>query len=58
MSRIILTVGFLLLSLSLYGAIEVGEKAPNLCWKDAGTQKVCLDDFGNTVRVLVYNAGF
>jgi hypothetical protein len=58
MNRALLAVGLLLASFNLYGVVEVGERAPNLCWKDVSQKTVCVDDFKNTTRVLVYNAGF
>lgn len=36
----------------------VGEKAPNLCWNDQQEQKLCLEDYQDQVRVLLYNGGF
>ena len=56
-----LALGLALSSLSLHGAlrpIEVGETVPNLCYQNSEEKTVCLEDFKNTVRVLVFNAGY
>jgi len=46
-------------SVCSYGAkLKVGDTVPNYCWKDIETKTVCLDDFKNTVRVMLYNSTY
>jgi peroxiredoxin len=40
------------------GVYEVGDTVQNMCWTNDENKQVCLDDYKNTVRVLVYNAGW
>ncbi len=60
MPKTVLAVGLLLFSLTLRAesVVEVGERAPNLCWKNVNQKTICVDDFKNTTRVLVFNAGY
>jgi len=48
----------LFFSSPLFALIEVGQSVPNFCWPDAEDRTICLDDYKNTVRVLVYNTGW
>ncbi len=48
----------LLWSSAVFAVIQVGEKVPNLCWKDDNNRKVCLNETHNTVRILLYSAGW
>lgn len=48
-----------LLSLNIFGAVlEVGDTVPEMCWKDAQDQDVCLSQYPEKVRVLLYNTGW
>ncbi len=47
-----------LLSATAFGVVNIGDSAPNLCWKDATNQTVCVDDHKDKVRVLVYATGW
>lgn len=38
--------------------INIGESVPNLCFNNENDEKVCLDDFKDTLRVLIFNAGY
>ncbi len=58
MKRLIglLLVGF---SLSLCAdVLEIGDEVPDMCWKDAESQDLCLNFFALRVRVLLYNTGW
>lgn len=48
----------LLISTKSFAVIEVGESIPNLCWRDNQEKTVCLDDFKENVRILVYTTGW
>lgn len=47
-----------LLAAQAFGAYQMGETLPNLCWQNVDQQTVCLDDFKDTVRVIDFNAGW
>ncbi|NBT57661.1 hypothetical protein EBT16_02640 [bacterium] len=38
--------------------VEIGEKAPELCWKKMDSTEVCTKDLKNKVSVLVYSTGW
>lgn len=42
----------------LFGVVEIGEKAPELCWKSIETPEICVKDLQNRVAVLVYSTGW
>lgn len=42
----------------LFGVVEIGEKAPELCWKSIEAQEICVKDLQNRVAVLVYSTGW
>jgi peroxiredoxin len=47
------------LALPASGAVyQVGDTVTNMCWTDANAAKVCIDDYANNVKVLIYNAGW
>lgn len=46
------------LSFNIYGVVELGEKAPALCWKSIESQEICLDKLRDQVVVLVYSTGW
>ncbi len=48
----------LLIAQNLYGVVEIGEKAPSLCWKALSNQEICLDTLEDRVVVLVYSTGW
>ena len=48
----------LLIAQNLYGVVEIGEKAPSLCWKALSNQEICLDKLEDRVVVLVYSTGW
>lgn len=56
MKKALILLGALVLSPSF--AYQIGETVPNLCWKDATAQSVCLDDFSDHVKVLDFGAGW
>lgn len=41
-----------------FAEIKVGEKVPNLCWRDTQEKMVCIDDDRGAIRVLIYGAGW
>ena len=53
-----LAIALLVLSVQAFAVYEVGDTVTNLCWKDAEDKSVCLDDYKDNVRVLLYNAGW
>jgi len=57
MKALILTLS-LLLAQSLFAVVEVGEKAPDLCWRSIASQEICLNKMQNQVVVLVYSTGW
>lgn len=58
MLKHLLIAGLAVTSLSAQALIEIGDPVPNKCWKDATDQQVCLDDYKDNVRVLVFSAGY
>lgn len=48
----------LVVSLNLFAVLKEGDKVSNFCWDDINEKKVCLDDYKNMVKVLIYNAGW
>jgi len=38
--------------------IEVGDNVPEFCWSGIDDNKVCLPNYANTVRVLIYGTGW
>jgi peroxiredoxin len=38
--------------------VEIGEKAPELCWKKSDTNEICIKELKDKVSVLVYSTGW
>ncbi|MBI4404153.1 MAG: redoxin domain-containing protein [Deltaproteobacteria bacterium] len=49
---------FLFFGLNSYALIQVGDPMPDMCWTKADNSKICLQDARETVRVLIYGAGW
>lgn len=54
------TVGliFTFLAQASFGVYQIGDTVSNLCWKNDVAEQICLADYPNRVRVLVYNTGW
>lgn len=53
-------IAFLLaiVTLPLFGVVEIGEKTPELCWKKIEAKEICTRDLTGKIAVLVYNTGW
>jgi len=40
------------------GVVEIGEKAPELCWKKMDSKEICTKELKDKVSVLVYSTGW
>lgn len=41
-----------------FGVVDLGEKAPEMCWKALNSKEICIRDLKNQVTVLVYSTGW
>ncbi|MBI4404154.1 MAG: TlpA family protein disulfide reductase [Deltaproteobacteria bacterium] len=54
----IIAVLLLFVGVEIFATYQVGDTIPNFCWNTVNETKFCVDDAKETVRVLVYNAGW
>lgn len=47
-----------LLCHSVFAAYRVGDTMKNDCWDNEVPKKICMDDYKDRVRVLIYSAGW
>lgn len=57
MKRYLILSMFFLAGIS-QGVVEIGEKAPELCWKGIDNQEICTRNLKGKVAVLVYSTGW
>jgi len=41
-----------------FAIYQVGDTVTNMCWTDANSSRVCVDDYKPFVKVLLYNTGW
>lgn len=58
MSKLFVVLAICMMSLPALAIYQVGDVVADDCWKDLNGDEVCLDDHKDTVRVLLYNAGW
>ncbi len=46
------------LSAAVFGVVEIGEKAPESCWKALDSKEICLRELKNKTVALIYNTGW
>jgi len=49
---------FFLSAVSSAKVLEVGDLVPDMCWKDADNEELCLNGYALRVRVLLYGTGW
>ena len=57
MKRSFIFVSLLWVGLS-FGVVELGEKAPEICWKSLNSKEICTRDLKDRVAVLLYSTGW
>ncbi|NBX93232.1 MAG: hypothetical protein EB078_00615 [Proteobacteria bacterium] len=56
--KALLVLSALTLSMMSWSVVEVGEKSPELCWKNVQSKEICLRNVHNKAVVLIYNTGW
>jgi thiol-disulfide isomerase/thioredoxin len=57
--KILMVLGvFCVFSVHALAVIEVGQNVPDQCWNTSEGTQFCLSSASNTVRVLLFNAGW